>query len=176
MKTSAYKIRKAFVLPLAAIVLLLFILLAISLSGGQFWRSVILALFFVVSLVVCVETLRREIIVADHGITWKKFFRRRDFTWEEITHLAIVAIGKKVYFLITTTRGFYFFSNLMENHVLLIRALLEKLGEKKVEAEVKNYLDHPVERTSLIVMSWIAVLIIVALIVLSVLGIEIGIS
>jgi len=35
-----------------------------------------------------------------------------------------------------------------------------------VEIEVKNYLDHPVERLSLIVMSWITVLIIIAVIIL----------
>lgn len=174
MEASVYKIRKAFVLPLAVIVVLLVILLAISISGGQSGKAAILALFFVVSFVVCLETLKREIVVADRGISWRKFFRRREFAWEEITHLGIVPIGKKVYFLLTTTKGFYFFSNLVENHASLIRTLLGKLGEEKVEMEVKNYLDHPVERTSLIVISWIAVLISVGLIVLSVMEIKSG--
>jgi DNA topoisomerase IA len=40
--------------------------------------------------------------------------------------------------------------------------------EDKVEEEVKTYLAHPVERLSMIVMSWIAVLVLVALIILKV--------
>jgi hypothetical protein len=45
---------------------------------------------------------------------------------------------------------------------------MDRLGEEKVEKEVKTYLAHPVERLSMIVMSWIAVLVLVALIILKV--------
>jgi hypothetical protein len=48
---------------------------------------------------------------------------------------------------------------------------VDKLGEAKIEVEVKNYLDNPVERLSLIVMSWVAVFIIVALIIIKISGI-----
>ena len=170
MSATVYKIKRSFTIPLMAIVALLFILLVISLFGRQPWETAILALLFIISLAVGVESLRREIVLSDSGLILKKFFRRREFTWAEITNLATVAIKKKIYFLLTTTRGFYIFSNLLENHALLIRTLADKLGEEKVEAEVKNYLEHPVERISLIVMSWIAVLIIIAVIILKVFG------
>ena len=95
-----------------------------------------------------------------------KFFRTKEFVWTEITHLDVVNLRNKVYFLLTTTKGFYFFSNLLENHALLIRSLVDKLGNERVETEVKNYLDHPVERRSLIVMCWFAVLFSTAFIIL----------
>ena len=60
---------------------------------------------------------------------------------------------------------------MFENHALLIRYLVDKLGEEKVEIEVTNYLDHPVERRSLILMCWFVVLIIIAFIILKFLSI-----
>jgi hypothetical protein len=113
-----------------------------------------------------IETARREIVVTEEGLQLKKFFRIKIFFWREITHLAIVELRHKAYFLLTTTKGFYFFSNILGNHSLLVRSLVDKLGAEKVEIEVKNYLDHPVERLSLIVMSWITVLILIAVIIL----------
>jgi hypothetical protein len=80
--------------------------------------------------------------------------------------LGVVELRNKAYFLLTTTKGFYFFSNILGNHSLLVQSLVDKLGAEKVEIEVKNYLGHPVERLSLIVTSWIAVLIIIAVIIL----------
>jgi len=90
----------------------------------------------------------------------------KNFTWPEITHLAVVVMRNKAYFLLTTTKGFYIFSNLLENHAALVRFLLDKLGQEKVEVEVTNYLEHPIERRSLIVMSWVAVIVISIIIIL----------
>ena len=87
----------------------------------------------------------------------------------KITNLGIVELSKKIYFLLNATRGFYFFSNLVEKHSVLVRMIVEKLDDVKVEPEVKNYLERPMERLSLIVMSYVAVLILVAVIILKLL-------
>jgi hypothetical protein len=171
MSETIYKTKRSFVIPLVTIAVLLLLLFLISLYNGRQWEIIILAVLFIVSLGWSVETAKRKIVITDQGLFLKRFFHRKDFVWAEITQLAVITIKKNVYFLLTTTRGFYIFSNLLENHVLLIRSLVDKLDEEKVEVEVKNYLDHPVERFSLIVMSWLAVLIIVAIIILKVSGI-----
>jgi len=155
---NIYKVKKAFVIPFSVIVVLLFILFVLSLSSGQTWEKIILAVLCVSSLAIGVEAIRREIIVNEEGLTLKKFFRVKNFTWTEITHLAVVVMKNKAYFLLTTTKGLYIFSNLIENHVALIQFLRDKLGPEKVEAEVINYLEHPLARLSLIVMSWVAVI------------------
>jgi hypothetical protein len=165
-----YKIKRAFIIPLFTIVALLFLLFLISIFKGQMWENVILFLMFFITLLVGIEAFRREIIINDNDLTIKKFFRSKKFSWAEITQLAVVALKKKAYFLLTTTKGFYIFSNLFENHSLLINTLVNRLSEEKVEIEVKNYLNNPVERLSLIVMSWIAVLTIGAVIILKVAG------
>lgn len=170
MEQDTFKIRRSFLLPFLAIILLLYILFLLSLFKGETWEKIILAVSFVSTLLVGIEATEREIITTKESLKIKKFFRTKEFTWPEITHLAIVNLRNKVYFLLTTTKGFNFFSNLLENHALLIRVLVDKLGEEKVEAEVRNYLDHPVERRSLIVTCWFAALIIIALIILKLLA------
>lgn len=161
---QAYKIKKAFRLPFMIAVALLFVLLALSLFSGQPWEKMLLAALSIITLVIAVEASEREFAFSEDGLRIRKFFRTKNFTWSEITHLGIVIIRNKAYFLLTTTKGFYLFSNLLQDHTLLIRTLTEKLGNEKVEVEVKSYLETPIERTSLIVSTWIALVIIVAII------------
>ena len=145
-------------------VALLFVLWALSLLSGQTWEKIILAVLCVTTLVIAIESYEREVTACEDGLRIKKFFRIKNFTWTEITHLGIVIMRNKAYFLLTTTKGFYMFSNLLQDHTGLIRHLAEKLGDEKVEVEIKNYLENPIERTSLIVLTWIALMIIVAII------------
>jgi len=166
MEQNIFKVRRAFLIPLKAIIVLLFLLLSISLFRGQMWERIVLAVFFISSLLIGIETARRKIVITEEGLQLEKFFRIKKFFWREITHLGVVELRNKAYFLLTTTKGFYFFSNILENHSLLVRSLMDKLGAEKAELEVKNYLDHPVERLSLIIMSWMAVLVIIAVIIL----------
>jgi hypothetical protein len=166
MAQNVFKIRRAFLVPFITIVELLLLLFLLSLFRGQMWEKIVLAVSFASTLLIAIEATRREIVITDDGLKIKKFFRTKEFVWTEITHLDVVNLRNKVYFLLTTTKGFYFFSNLLENHALLIRSLVDKLGNERVETEVKNYLDHPVERRSLIVMCWFAVLISTAFIIL----------
>ena len=166
---SIYKIKRAFLVPFSVLVFLLFVLLVLSLIAGQTWEKIILAVIFISSLAIGVEAARREILVNEEGLTLKKFFRMKNFTWMEITHLGVVVMKNKAYFLLTTTNGFHIFSNLFGKHTSLIRFLRDKLGQEKAEVEVTNYLEHPMERLSLIVMSWVAVIIISIIIALKLL-------
>jgi hypothetical protein len=161
---QVYKIKKAFRVPFIITVALLFVLLALSLFRGQPWEKIILAVLFVITLLIAMEASEREFAVSENGLRIRKFFRTKDFRWAEITHLGIVIMRNKAYFLLTTTKGFYLFSNLLQDHTLLIRYLADKLEDEKVEVEVKNYLGDPIERTSLIVLTWIALIIIAAII------------
>jgi len=159
-----FKIKKAFIVPFVIAVALLFALLALSFFIGQPWEKMVLGVLCFITTIVAVEASEREFAVSEDTLRIKKFFRVKNFIWAEITHLGVVVMRNKAYFLLTTTKGFYMFSNLWQDHTLLIQYLSEKLGDEKVEAEVKNYLGNPIERTSLIVLTWVAVIIIVAII------------
>ncbi|MGV8058630.1 MAG: hypothetical protein AB2L12_11485 [Smithellaceae bacterium] len=166
MSENVYKNRRAFLIPLIVIVVLLFLLFLISLLNRQSWEIIVLAILFFTSLFSVVVVAKKEIVVNDQGVKIKKVFRCKEFEWTEITHLGVVVLKKKVYFLLTTHKGFYIFSNLLENHALLVRSLMDRLGEEKVEVEVKKYLEHPQERLALVIMSWLAVGVIMAMIIL----------
>lgn len=168
--TRTYKVKKAFLIPFIITAALLAVLLLISLFYGQPWENIILAVLCIVALLVAVEASEREFAVSEDSLGIRKFFRPKKFTWPEITHLGIVTLRNKVYFLLTTTRGFYIFSNLIENHERLLGDLAEKLGNEKVETEVTSYLENPLQRTSLIVLSWVAAVIIIAIIVMKLLA------
>ncbi len=164
--SGTHKIKKAFLWPFTAAVVFLFVLLIVILAGGETWEKVVAAIIFLISLIVVVESWRRRIMISDDGLTVCKFFRAKKFTWPEITHLGILVVRNKAYFLLTTTRGFGMFSNLYENHPALLSFLAEKLGEEKTEVEIKDYLKNPVERLSLFVMAWVAAAVVVVVTVL----------
>lgn len=162
--SQVYKIKKTFIVPFITAVIFLLVLLALSLFRGQLWEQILIAVLCVITLVTAIEAFEREFAVSENELRIKKFFRRKQFTWAEITHMGVVIMRNKAYFLLTTTKGFYILSNLLQDHTSLIRYLADKLGEEKVEVDVKNYLENPIERTSLIVFTWIALIIIIAII------------
>jgi len=164
--TGTYRIKKAFLWPFTAAVVFLLVLLGVLLAGGQPWEKIAALIIFLISLMVAVESWRRRIVLADDGLIVSKFFRSKKFTWAEITHLGVLVIRNKAYFLLTTTRGFSMFSNLYENHTALLGALYDRLGEEKTEPEIKDYLNHPVERFSLFVMAWVAAAVVVVVTIL----------
>ncbi len=170
MTQTTFKIKKAFLIPFIIIVVLIFLLFLISLFKGQMLEKFILAISFVITLFIAVESMKRKITATNNGLKIEKFFRTKEFSWAEITQLGVVILRNKIYFILTTIKGFYFFSNLIENHALLIRAIVDKLDNERVEIEIKIYLENPIEQRSLIVMCWFGVLIITAFIILKLLS------
>ncbi len=159
-----YKTKKAFMVPFTMTAALLFALLALSFFNGQSWEQILIAVLCAVTLAIAVEAFEREVAVSENGLSIKKFFRVKHFTWAEITHLGVVVMRNKAYFLLNTTKGFYILSNLLQDHAILIRYLADQLKNEKVETEVGKYLESPIERTSLIVITWIALIIIIAIV------------
>jgi hypothetical protein len=159
-----YKIKKNFRYPFIATVASLFVLFVVCLVTGALWEKVLVGVLFLVSLVIAIEASERQFTALESGLQIRKFFRTKNFAWAEITHLGLVVLRNKVYFLLTTTKGFYILTNLLQDHTLLIRYLADKIENERVEVEVRNYLEAPIERTSLVVMTWIALFIVVAII------------
>lgn len=157
-------------MPFLIIVALLGLLLFLSLFQGSSWEKFVLAVAFAGTLLVSIEAQEREVTITQDTLKIKKFFRAKEIAWSDIMHVAVVDLNKKAYFLLTTTKGFYFFSNLYENHALLMRSIVDKLDVEKTEPEVRTYLEHPHERRSLMVICWLTVLIIIAFMILKLLS------
>ncbi len=161
---QVYKIKKTFRYPFIAAVALLFVLFALSFATGALWEKILVGVIFGISLMIAIEASERTFTALENGLRIRKFFRTKNFAWAEITHLGVVILRNKAYFLLTTTKGFYILTNLLQDHTQLIRYLADKIENERVEVEVRNYLEAPIARTSLIVLTWIALIILVAII------------
>jgi len=170
METNrTYKVRKHFLIPLCIDVVLLFVLLVVSfLTESTQAERIVLALVFIPLLLILLESASRETSVAGKGITIKKFMRKKELTWEDITNLDTMSVRKKVYLLLTTTKGFYIVANSHENFTSMVRDIVDGVGEEKVEERVHGIIARPVKRLSDIVSSWIAAFILMGAILLKI--------
>ena len=80
-------------------------------------------------------------------------------------------IRRKVYLLLTTTKGFFILSNAYENFPGLIRNLVERLSPDKVEEDVRAQGENPVKNRTDMISLWFAVVVICGIILLKLLRI-----
>jgi len=60
MAQNIFKIKRAFLVPFNAIVVLLFLLFLLSLFRGQMWEKMVLAVSFATTLLIAIEATRRK--------------------------------------------------------------------------------------------------------------------
>ncbi|MGD0275703.1 MAG: hypothetical protein ABSB79_06565 [Syntrophales bacterium] len=159
MSEQQYPVRNALLVPFTLVVVLLLILLLMAVFGKySFAEQIFYFAAFVPALYVFLETASRKVITDERGMTIRKFLRRKAFSWEDITHVGCVIMGKKVYLLITTLKGFFIVSNAVDRLSVLIQELLDHLGEEKMEEEARNLIANPISKMSDIFGLWIAAL------------------
>src|SRR3990172_658927 len=120
-----------------------------------------LSLVFPASCYLFLEVFSRQVYVRQDGLKIKKFLREKDLSWEEITHLGCVVIGKKAYALLTTTKGFYILSNNYERFFDLLDGLVKRLGEERVDGEVRNLSGHPLKNSRPARSIWLILIVII---------------
>ena len=165
-----YRVRKPFRVAVAADLALLSILMALSIffvgSGAE---RTALAVIFAVLLLIGIEAFCRRIFVDGEGLVLVKFFRKKRLQWRDITALGCVAVRKKVYFLLTTTKGFHILSNSYERYPDLLRQIIDHIGSEKVDSDVSSYVDTPLWNRSDLVSAWLAAVVMAGLIALKLL-------
>ncbi|HLA27280.1 MAG TPA: hypothetical protein VJZ49_05245 [Syntrophales bacterium] len=167
MSQEIYKIRRAIIIPLGVAVFFLFFLLFLSrllkfLPGETF----VLGAVFLFALYFFLEVLYRQVSIREDGLEIKKFLRKKELTWDEITHLGCLVMAKKVYFLLTTTKGFCILSNSYEQFPDMLDHLIGRMDRERVEGEVLDFARHPLEDNQTVRSAWFIVTIILAVIAL----------
>lgn len=165
MYRNIYSIRRSFVVPYSIVVFLFIVLLLLSI----FWRGyhlerVLLGVLIIPVLYVFLESVFRKVKTGDQGMMIVKFLRKKELTWQDITHIGAVILRKKVYLLLTTIKGFYILSYAYENFSSLVRDIVEHVDTEKVEEDVRKQVDHPVKNSSDIIMTWFTVMILIGII------------
>ena len=165
MYRNVYSIRRSFVVPYSIVVFLFIVLLLLSLFWkGYHLERVLLGVLIIPVLYVFFESLSRRVKTGDQGIMIMKFLRKKELSWQDITHIGAVILRKKVYLLLTTVKGFYILSYAYENFSTLVRDIVEHTDAEKVEKDVKKQVEHPVKNISDIIMTWITVAILIGII------------
>lgn len=163
MSTRIYTINRALVLPLAmnALLLLSVFVLTFIRQSAAVERFILLAALIPMA-VIAVESALRKVTVSDSGLVLAKFFKRRALSWADITHVGALAVRKKVYLVLTTTKGFHVLSNAYGQFGTLVRDVMDRVEAERVEEGAKPILEGSVENRSSIYAAWLSAAFLIA--------------
>jgi hypothetical protein len=169
MYQNTYRINKAFLIALSAVTLLLLLLSLLSffLRGSTLERFILTTIFIAVALIL-LEAVSRKVLTGDHGVLIKKFLKERELLWEDITQAGMVVFRKRVYLLLTTTKGFLILSNSYEGFSGLLRDIVDHVDKEKIDEEVRSQMENPIRKISDVVSMWIAATILIVIIAIKV--------
>jgi hypothetical protein len=157
MPAKKYPVRNALIIPFTLVVTFLLVLLVLAVFMREsFAERIFYTAVFMPALYIYLEAVSRKVIIDERGVVVHKLLRRKEVSWEDITHVGCVVMGKKVYILMTTVKGFFIISNVTSHFSALIQQLLDHLDPKKMEEETRNLIANPIHKVSDIVGLWIA--------------------
>jgi hypothetical protein len=167
MYKNVYRIRRSFLVPFFIDFILLFFLLLLSyLQGASNLERIILTVIFIPVLCVLFESSLRMVQTGDQGIMIRKFMRKKELRWDNITHIGALILRKRAYLLLTTVKGFYILSNAYEKFSSLVNDLVSHMDNERVEEEVKRQIEHPAKNMMDIIMTWFTAMILGGIIII----------
>lgn len=169
MTAQIFKIRRGILIPFGICAALLVCLLVLALLGkGSALERIALAGITFLTVALFLNARDRRITMTDQKILIRKFFRTKEISRDEISHVGSVILRKRVYLLLTTARGFFVLSNAYDHFSILIRSLIENISPEKVEEDVRAQGQNPMKNRADVISLWLAVVVICAIIVLKV--------
>ncbi len=162
MSTRIYTINRALVLPLALDALLLLVVLVLTFirRGAAVEKFILLAALLPMA-VIAGESALRKVMVSDSGLALTKFFKQRALNWTDITHVGALAVRKKVYLVLTTTKGFHVLSNAYGQFGDLVRDVMDHVEAERIEEGAKPILEGSVENRSNIFAAWLCAVLLI---------------
>jgi hypothetical protein len=162
MSTRIYTISRALVLPLALNALLLLAVFALTFmrQGVAVERFILLAALIPMALI-ALESSLRKVLVSDSGLALNKFFKQRALNWSDITHVGALSVRKKVYLVLTTTKGFHVLSNAYGRFGELVREVMNHVEAERIEEGAREILEGSVENRSNIYAAWISAVLLI---------------
>ncbi|TLM63581.1 MAG: hypothetical protein FDZ69_12315 [Deltaproteobacteria bacterium] len=154
-----YVIRRAFVLPLALVLLLMGVLLVVSIRHGQPAAKVAFLLVFALPVAALfVESAFRRIEIDADGVTAVRPFRSRRLDFARVTALESVRVRSRVFLTLSAgSDEFLIVSNGYADFPDLVRTLIAALPAEAVTEEARQLAAAPPRRHSDLVMVWFMV-------------------
>jgi len=157
MTMRIYTIHRALVLPLALnALLLLTVLVLTTVRPSTAAERALLAAALVPMAVIAVEASMRRVAVSDEGLVLRKFFKQRTFRWADITHVGALAVRRKVYLVLTTTKGFHVLSNAYGRFGDLVRDVLARMEAQRIEEGAREILEAAGGNRANLFAAWLA--------------------
>ena len=159
LEPRRFVIRRAFVVPLGLVLVLMVALMAVSIQHGQPLAKVLFLLVFAVPVtVVFVESAFRRLEVDAAGVTARRLLRSRRIDFAEVTALESVRVRSRVFLtLVAGDDEYLIISNSYADFPGLIRLLIAALPETVVTDEARQLATAPPQRYADVAMVWFAV-------------------
>jgi hypothetical protein len=157
MPQRFHGVRMALLIPLGLDVALLFgLLMNALLRKGDTAEKLVFALFFIPALALFLASYRRRVAVAEGGLVIRRFWGDAALSWDEITHIGCLTLRRKVYLLLTTVKGFFIVSSVLEGFSALAEEIVAHVGLEKVEEDCRLQAGRAVAGIANIASAWIA--------------------
>jgi hypothetical protein len=162
-ETRRYVIRRAFVVPLGLLLLLLAALMVVSLMHGQPVVKVVFLLAFALPVtVLLVESACRRLDIDAAGVTAIRLFRSRRIDFVRVTALETVRVRSRVFLTLAAGNDeFLIISNGYADFAGLVRTLVAALPAAALTEETRQLAAAPPARHADIAMVWFAVVALV---------------
>lgn len=159
MAARAFIIRRAFVVPLALLVILTIALLVVCLIQGQpVAKAVILAGLVLPLVVLLVESAGRRVVVDEQGVTALRPFRKRQMAFDAVTSLETVRVRNRVFMtLVAGDDDFLILSNSYGDFPGLVKALVAAVPDEAITEETRQLALDPPTRQADVFTAWFAV-------------------
>lgn len=163
----SFVIRRAFVVPLGLVLVLIGALLAVSIAHGQPVAKLVFLLVFALPVAVLfIACAFRRLDLDATGVTAVRLRRRRRIDFARVTALETVQVRSRVFLtLVDGDDEFIIISNGYADFPELVRALVAALPASAVPEETRRLAESPPRRHADVAMAWFAVAAIVYVLV-----------
>jgi hypothetical protein len=169
MTTQIFKIRRDILIPFGVCAGLLLCLFFLALLGrGSVMEQALLAGIALATVALFLTARDRSITFTDRGIVVRKFFRTKEILRDDISHVGCLILRKRVYLLLTTTKGFIILSNAYQDFSALVGRIVAQVGPEKVEEEARAQAEKPLKNSSDVMSLWFAAVVISGLLILKI--------
>jgi len=148
------------VIPLVLNAALVSVLLLFSLFGkGSTVETFFLTLLLVLLVLVVLECFFREVTITPEGMVIKKLLRSKTLGWGDITDVGAMVLRKKVYLVLTTTKGFHIISNVYDHFTSLVQGVVRHVDAERIEDQVNALIENPVRKMADVISAWVGVVV-----------------
>jgi hypothetical protein len=154
-----FTIRRAFLIPLGLLLLVLIALLAVcSVQGEAAGKMILLGGMVLLVGVLFLENLFRRLQLSEAAILARRWFRNQELRYGDLTSMEAVSLRRRVFITLWKGDRFLLISNAYGDFAGLFAALLRRVPGEVVAEEAVRLAENPPRHNGPVVACWIAFL------------------